>query len=137
MTSSMSGDLSVSWDKSYRRTPAKSTHAISGRWVSWRRRMEYRPAVPTIQPGDAAFGSVCQRLCTAEVGDQIADLLIGETVQQTFRHKRHAGGFQFGNVRLLQCDVLAVGSTQDEQPCIALDQKARKAPVILGLHEKV
>src|SRR3546814_2024056 len=48
--------------------------------------------------------SVCQRLRAAEIGKEVARLLVGEGLEQPFGHQAQAGGLHLGNVFLFQGD---------------------------------
>jgi len=70
------------------------------------------------------FGSLIQWLRDFQVREEITDLLVGQIVEQTFRHQRFLGWDDLFDVIASNRDVLAVDATDDDDSVVLIGQEA-------------
>ncbi len=80
------------------------------------------------------WAGICSRqgLRTAEIAEQVADFLVGELVEQSFRHQRFFLRQHFVNIIPFDGDTLPVGTADHDYVIILVRQKAVHGPAVFG-----
>src|ERR1041384_2938046 len=76
------------------------------------------------------IGSICDRLGLSQIGKEVANLGLGQAVEEAFRHEAAGGGVHGGDVNAAQADVRAVEAAENDDVRILIGEDAAQVAAV-------